>query len=172
MILYGLLSNLPKELKQRCYLSLVINSKINPDLWNEVINYFDQCCTEKENFLVELNDILKHESYDAKNDILDNIKKVNLDLFHDLTRKIFNIEDIVSIDKNIIESALKKIKNYDIIKITYGTSPQVQTLIQNICTEINLSQERAKFGSMKIEEVIDVHLKFVDIINELLINEQ
>lgn len=156
---------LPEKFKMEYYESIIKNGQIDKTLLEEIIAYFEGVYKKKVDNEKLLMDALKNIDSDERAKLLLLVKENNSDLYHKISRNIFNFEDIITLDKARVKRILEQFNIKIIIKASMAASPKVNEYLQTLFYNIDFVKERQVIGSIPISEVMDIHDEIIKVIN-------
>lgn len=91
-------------------------------------------------------------SLQLKKDLLQSLLSSDK-LLADSRNLVFDFEDIIYCDRQLIESKLRHMDPSDIVLAAMGASPAMNVLLQELLPEINLAKLQKEMGKVKIEAI-------------------
>lgn len=127
-----------------------------------------------EYILAELNSLQKDDiinlykdlNADDKELLLDIVRTHDREMFDKLHGEIYDFEDIVNVDLNIILSKLMDIDKEDIVKSTYAASPTVTAFFKKCFYEVDFDKLRMEMGQQPIDTIIKCQNTILSKINQ------
>jgi flagellar motor switch protein FliG len=156
---------LPEKFKMEYYEAIIKNGQIDKTLLEEIIAYFEEVYKKKVDNEKLLMDALKNIDSDERAKLLLLVKENNSDLYHKISRNIFNFEDIITLDKARVKRILEQFNIKIIIKASMAASPKVNEYLQTLFRNIDFVKERQVIGRIPISEVMDIHDEIIKVIN-------
>ena len=156
---------LPDKFKIEYYESIIKNGQIDNTLLEEIIAYFGEVYKKKVDNEKLLMDALKNIDSNERAKLLLLVKENNSDLYHKISRNVFDFEDIVTLDKEAVKSILEQFNIQMIIKASMAASPKVNEYLQTLFHNIDFVKERQAIGSIPINEAMNIHDKIIEAIN-------
>lgn len=155
---------LNQNLKEAYLQSLVTDIYDKELLWKKIYAYIDEFKNSKLD-KDEIEQLLKYLTNDDKLYLVDLLKKSNK--YNGLIDgKIFNFEEVVSVDNKVFSKVLSAFNLKDIAKACMAASPEVISYISECVNTESLEEERKKLGSVSIKEITSIHDLIIKNINE------
>ncbi|WP_234122424.1 MerR family transcriptional regulator [Clostridium hydrogenum] len=159
---------LPNKFKMEYYESIAKNGEISSFLLNKITNYFEDIYTQKVNMENLFLNTLKNASAEEKSNLLNLLKENNIELYEKILIKLFNFEDIITLDKDFAKNIIEKFDNETVVKASMGASPRANEYLQMLLSNIDFNKEKESIGSIQISEIETMQEKIMNKINEYL----
>lgn len=157
---------LPAKMKKDYISQLAKNGTIDDLLWNRVENYIRKRYRSVDNIEEYFSNLFYCLDNEVKKDFLNLIRKENKELFKKLSKKIYSLEDITSLNKEKVKQILKKYNQKKLLKATLAISPSTLAFIKELSIlDFDIISEQTKIKPIKIETIQKIHRDIIDIIN-------
>lgn len=84
---------------------------------------------------------------------------------HPIGNHITEFEEIIKIEKSKLKSILACFNTLEIVKACMGASPTINELFKQLFLDIDFNKERIDIGSVRIDEIEDIHTRMIDKFN-------
>lgn len=156
---------LPDKFRMQYYESIIKNGQIDNNLFEEIMDYFEDVYKKAVDTEELLMDTLKKIDSDERAKLLLLVKENNLELYNKISKYIFDFEDIVTLDKDIAKNILKQFEMQNIIKASKAASPKVNEYLQSLFPNIDFVKEQRAVGMIPMIEIVNIHEDIVKAIN-------
>ena len=82
-----------------------------------------------------------------------------------------DLEDVLQLDKKIVEVALAEYDTTELVKAIYIVSPEVIDYFQSVFTSVDFKGRRKEMGIISLEEAIAANTKVIEAINKSIESE-
>lgn len=158
---------LPEKFKMPYYEAIIKDGQVDGELLEDIIKYIEDIYRRKVDAEELLVDILKKTDTNEREKLLSIMKESNKELFSKMSKSIYDFEDIVNIDEEIIKGAFNQFNAQTIVKASLGASPMVNDFLRRIFPSISFEKERTLIsdGPIPLSEVVSAQETLVNAIN-------
>ncbi|MBD8047874.1 FliG C-terminal domain-containing protein [Clostridium faecium] len=167
MYMTSFIYSLPNDLRVKYYESILKNGETCDDIWNEIVLYLEKSFKTIDNVEEEMEKILKDIDDNDKNQLLNLIYKNNKHLYEELSEYLYNFEEIVNINQELVKKVLENYNTEEIYKATKAVSPNTKEFINSLMKERDFTSAKDSVGNVPISEIMDIHSRIIKDINNI-----
>ncbi|MBN1971458.1 MAG: hypothetical protein JXR48_01255 [Candidatus Delongbacteria bacterium] len=160
---------LPDDIKGKYIRAIARNGKVDAALWNQIVAFLEinyRQIEDTENFY-EL--VLKETSFDEFTDIMAMLKTSDTELHSILSNKLFDVEEIIEVESEIIKEALA---DYDRTKLAISlkgmssiTKNYIRAIFSGELDPLLIDGD----NPVRMEDLTKVHNEMVARINKIIL---
>lgn len=160
--IFGLL---PESIKLKYYEAILTDERIEENVLDDLTTYINHVVVNAFSNEKTVKNLIKHSKGDTKTKIIELLKEHNRELFHNINRYIYDIEEVMTVPEDIVKTSLGVLNRGEILIALKGVSPQVQNKIMKLYEEPQLYDDLKKMNPIPLSDVLEVHEKIISKIN-------